>query len=143
MAGLRRVNDGIEPAVELFLRQTLVAVISTVDQKGAPAFGPIWYHWEDGAPICSPPGSLKWRNIQPIPMLLCVLTGGNRLISQLSWRGQFRKPTSALRTGARDGSEIFGKRGKGTEFAEGYKDRSQDVAAFHLVPDRFPNYLKE
>ena len=36
----------------------------------------------------------------------------------------------------------FGK-GNGTEFAEGYKDRSQDVAAFHLVPDRIANYLKE
>ena len=36
----------------------------------------------------------------------------------------------------------FGKE-KGTEFAEDYKDQSENVVAFRLVPDRIANYLKE
>jgi hypothetical protein len=30
----------------------------------------------------------------------------------------------------------------GTEFAEGYKDQSANVAAFRLIPERIANYLK-
>ncbi|MFL2557671.1 MAG: pyridoxamine 5'-phosphate oxidase family protein [Arenicellales bacterium] len=37
-----------DQAVEEFLRQTLVGVISTMDNKGRPRTAPIWFHWENG-----------------------------------------------------------------------------------------------
>ena len=39
----------IDTGINEFLRQTLVAVISTVDKSGRPRSAPIWIHWEDGA----------------------------------------------------------------------------------------------
>ena len=61
-------------AVEEFLRQTLVGVISTVDNKGRPRTAPIWFHWENGAAyMFTDRSSLKWRNIQRNPHAsLCV-----------------------------------------------------------------------
>ncbi len=38
-----------DQAVEEFLRQTLVGVISTIDKNGHPRTAPIWFHWENGA----------------------------------------------------------------------------------------------
>ena len=58
----------IDTYVDEFLRRTLVAVISTVDNSGRPRSAPIWYHWEDGAAyMFTGRNTLKWRNIQRYP----------------------------------------------------------------------------
>ena len=64
----------IETHVDEFLRQTLIAVISTVDRNGRPRSAPIWFHWEDGAVyMFTDRSTLKWRNIQRYPYAsLCV-----------------------------------------------------------------------
>ena len=134
----------IEPAVELFLRQTLVAVISTVDQNRRPRSAPIWYHWEDGAAhMFTARDTLKWRNIQHDPYASLCVDWREPPYQSVILDGpiqETQRPLYELVLGM--AVRYFGK-GKGTEFAEGYKDRSQDVATFHLVPDRIANYLKE
>jgi len=132
-----------DPAVEEFLCQTLVAVISTIDKSGHPRTAPIWFHWENGAAyMFTDRNSLKWRNIQHNPHAsLCVdwrqppyrsviLDG---LIEEVDRPLHELVLMMALR--------YYGKK-VGAEFADGYKDQSDNVAAFRLIPERIANYLK-
>ena len=132
-----------DQAVEEFLRQTLVGVISTIDKNARPRTAPIWFHWENGsAYMFTDRGSLKWRNIQRNPYAsLCVdwreppyrsviLDG---LVEEVSRPLHELVLMMALR--------YYGDK-VGAEFAEGYKDQSANVAAFRLVPERIANYLE-
>ena len=134
----------IDQAVEEFLRQTLVGVISTIDKNGRPRTAPIWFHWENGAAyMFTDRSSLKWKNIQHKPCASLCVDWREPPYQSVILDGpiqETQRPLYELVLGM--AVRYFGK-GKGTEFAEGYKDRSQDVAAFHLVPDRIANYLKE
>ena len=134
----------IDQAVEEFLRQTLVGVISTIDKNGRPRTAPIWFHWENGAAyMFTDRSSLKWKNIQRNPCASLCVDWREPPYQSVILDGpiqETQRPLYELVLGM--AVRYFGK-GKGTEFAEGYKDRSQDVAAFHLVPDRIANYLKE
>ena len=133
----------IDTHVDEFLRQTLVAVISTVDRNGRPRSAPIWFHWEDGAVyMFTDRSTLKWRNIQRYPYAsLCV-----------DWREPPYKSSildGAIEEVGRPLYELvlsmslryYGKE-KGAEFAEEYKNKSENVAVFRLVPERVANYLE-
>ena len=132
-----------DQAVEEFLRQTLVGVISTIDKKGRPRAAPIWFHWENGAAyMFTDRSSLKWRNIQRNPYAsLCVDWREtpyrsvilNGLVEEVDRPLYELVLMMALRY---YGDEV------GAEFAEGYKDQSANVAAFRLVPARIANYLE-
>ena len=132
-----------DQAVEAFLRQTLVGVISTIDKKGHPRTAPIWFQWENGAAyMFTDRSSLKWRNIQRNPYAsLCVdwreppyrsviLDG---LVEEVDRSLYELVLMMALR--------YYGDKA-GAEFAEGYKDQPANVAAFRLVPERIANYLE-
>ena len=133
----------IDTHVDEFLRQTLVAVISTVDRNGRPRSAPIWFHWEDGAVyMFTDRSTLKWRNIQRYPYAsLCV-----------DWREPPYKSSildGAIEEVGRPLYELvlsmalryYGKE-KGAEFAEEYKNKSENVAVFRLVPERVANNLE-
>ena len=132
-----------DQAVEEFLRQTLVGVISTIDKKSRPRAAPIWFHWENGAAyMFTDRSSLKWRNIQRNPYAsLCVDWREppyrsvilNGLVEEVDRPLYELVLMMALRY---YGDEV------GAEFAEGYKDQSANVAAFRLVPERIANYLE-
>ena len=132
-----------DQAVEEFLRQTLVGVISTIDKIARPRTAPIWFHWENGsAYMFTDRSSLKWKNIQRNPYAsLCVdwreppyrsviLDG---LVEEVDRSLYELVLMMALRY---YGDEV------GTEFAQEYKDQSANVAAFRLVPERIANYLE-
>ena len=132
----------IDTHVDEFLRRTLVAVISTVDNSGRPRSAPIWFHWENGAAyMFTGRNTLKWRNIQRCPYAsLCV-----------DWRAPPYK--SIILDGPIDEVErsmyelvlsmalrYYGEE-QGVKFAEDYKHQSTNVAVFRLVPERVTNYL--
>ena len=132
-----------DQAVEEFLRQTLVGVISTIDKKAHPRTAPIWFHWENGSAFMfTGRSSLKWRNIQRNPYAsLCVdwreppyrsviLDG---VVEEVDRPLHELVLMMALR--------YYGDK-VGAEFAEGYKEQSANVAAFRLVPERIANYLE-
>ena len=132
-----------DQAVEEFLRQTLVGVISTIDKKAHPRTAPIWFHWENGsAYMFTDRSSLKWRNIQRNPYAsLCVdwreppyrsviLDG---LVEEVDRSLHELVLMMALR--------YYGDK-VGAEFAEGYKDQSTNVVTFRLAPERIANYLE-
>ena len=133
----------IDTHVDEFLRQTLVAVISTVDRNGRPRSAPIWFHWEDGAVyMFTDRSTLKWRNIQRYSYAsLCV-----------DWREPPYKSIildGAIEEVGRPLYELvlsmalryYGKE-KGAEFAEEYKNKLENVAVFRLIPERVANYLE-
>jgi len=143
----RKIQEAVmiktDQAVEEFLRQTLVGVISTIDKNDHPRTAPIWFHWENGAAyMFTDRNSLKWRNIQHNPHTsLCVdwreppyrsviLDG---LVEEVDRSLYELVLMMALR--------YYGEK-VGTTFAEGYKDQSANVAAFRLIPQRIANYLK-
>ena len=111
MAGQGESMIVIEPAVEAFLDQTLVAVISTIDRAGRPRTAPIWFHWEDGAAyMFTARSSLKWRNIQRYPYAsLCVdWREPPYPINNRGWTDRGSRKI-ALRTCTWDGTQIFRK----------------------------------
>ena len=55
----------IDDKIDSFLRQTLIAVLGTIDQEGNSHLSPIWFHWEDGtAYMFTGRDSVKWRHIE-------------------------------------------------------------------------------
>ena len=64
----------IDPNVDLFLRQTLVAVLGTTNESESPHLVPVWFTWENGAAyMVTDRKSTKWRNILAQPYAsLCV-----------------------------------------------------------------------
>ena len=132
----------IDTRVNEFLSQTLVAVISTIDNSGRPRSAPIWFDWEDGAAyMFTDRSTLKWRNIQRYPYAsLCV-----------DWREPPYK--SIILDGPIEEVErplyelvlsiplrYYGEE-QGVQFSEHYKHQAKNVAVFRLTPDRVANYL--
>ena len=131
-------------AVEEFLRQKLVGVISTIDNKGRPRTAPIWFHWENGAAyMFTDRNSLKWKNIQRNSCAsLCV-----------DWREPPYKSVildGVIEENDRSLYELVLMMARryygdevGTEFAEGYRNEEANVAVFRLIPERIANYLEK
>jgi len=144
MAGQGESMIVIEPAVEAFLNQTLVSVISTIDRVGRPRTAPIWFHWEDGAAyMFTARSSLKWRNIQRYPFASLCVDWREPPYRSIIVDGRIEEIERSLYELVLGMAlRYFGKE-KGVEFAEDYKDQSANVAAFRLVPERIANYLKE
>jgi PPOX class probable F420-dependent enzyme len=64
----------IDPDIDLFLRQTLVAVLGTRNGSQSPHLAPVWFTWENGsAYMVTGRKSTKWRNLLAQPYAsLCV-----------------------------------------------------------------------
>ena len=131
----------IPTRIDEFLSQTLVAVISTVDADGSPRSAPIWYHWEDGAAyMFTGRRTLKWRNIMRNPVAsLCV-----------DWREPpYRSvildgPAEEVQRPLYDlvlsmAVRYYGEE-EGRDFAEGYREQSDDTVIFRLTPTRIADY---
>ena len=127
--------------IDVFLSQTLVAVISTVDSEGRPRSAPIWYHWEDGAAyMFTGRRTLKWRNIARSPVAsLCV-----------DWREPpYRSvildgPVEEVQRSLYDlvlamAVRYYGEE-EGRAFAEGYREQSESTVIFRLTPTRIADY---
>lgn len=134
----------IDGKVDSFLRQTLVAVLGTIDRRGNPHLSPIWFSWEDGnAYMFTGRDSVKWRNIASRPYAsLCIdrrdppyaavilsgpVTEADRPVYNLIL-------SMALR--------YYGEK-MGREFADNYKDNPPGVLAFGLRPERVISTLEE
>ena len=134
----------LDQSVEEFLRQTLVGVISTIDEKGRPRTAPIWFHWENRAAyIFTDRSTLKWRNIQRNRYApLCVDWREPPYKSVILDGGIEEDDRSLYELVLMMARRYYGD-DVGPEFAEGYKDQAANVAVFRLIPDRIANYLEK
>ena len=132
----------IDPRVDQFLSQTHVAVISTAGADGAPRSAPIWYAWEDGAAyMFTGRRTLKWRNLLRDPRAsLCVdwREPPYKSVILSGYAEEVQRPlydlvlSMAIRYYGED---------EGRAFAEGYREQSDDVVVFRLIPTRVADYL--
>ena len=132
----------IDTHVEEFLRRTLVAVISTVDNSGRPRSAPIWFHWEDGAAyMFTSRNTLKWRNIQRYPYASLCVDWREPPYKSIILDGSIEEVKRPLYELVLLMALRYYGREEGAKFAEDYKDQSKNVAVFRLVPERVANYL--
>ncbi|MGE3961829.1 MAG: pyridoxamine 5'-phosphate oxidase family protein [Dehalococcoidia bacterium] len=130
----------ITPEVDAFLRETRVAVIATIDERGRPRTAPIWFLWDgsEGAPILfTSRQTKKWRNLEANPQVsLCVdhreppyaaviLDGRVEEVSGRSLYDDVRRMAVAYYGDA-----------EGVAFAERYRGDRPDIAHFRIVPER-------
>ena len=134
----------IDTHVDEFLRQTLVAVISTVDRHSRPRSAPIWFHWENGAAyMFTGRNTLKWRNIQRCPYASLCVDWREPPYKSIILDGPIEEVERPLYELALSMALRYYGEEQGVKFAEGYKDQSKTVAVFRLVPERVANYLDE
>ena len=130
--------------VDEFLSQTLVAVISTVDGEGGPRSAPIWYQWEDGAAyMFTGRGTLKWRNIMRNPVAsLCVdwREPPYRSVVLDGTVEEVQRPLYDLVLAM--AVRYYGEE-EGRDFAEGYREQSEDTVIFRLTPTRIADYTSD
>ena len=134
----------IDTHIDEFLRRTLVAIISTVDNSGRPRSAPIWFHWEDGAAyMFTGRNTLKWRNIQLYPYASLCVDWREPPYKSIILDGSIEEVERPLYELVLLMALRYYGREEGTKFAEDYKDQSKNVAVFRLVPERVANYLNE
>ena len=134
----------IDTHVDEFLRRTLVAVISTVDNSGRPRSAPIWFHWEDGAAyMFTGRNTLKWRNIQRYPYASLCVDWREPPYQSIILDGSIEEVERPLYELVLLMALRYYGREEGAKFAEDYKNQSKNVAVFRLVPERVANYLDE
>ena len=132
----------IDTYVDEFLRRTLVAVISTVDNSGRPRSAPIWFHWEDGAAyMFTGRNTLKWRNIKLYPYASLCVDWREPPYKSIILDGSIEEVERPLYELVLLMALRYYGREEGAKFAENYKDQSKNVAVFRLVPERVANYL--
>ena len=132
----------IDTHVDEFLRQTLVAVISTVDKSGRPRSAPIWFHWENGAAyMFTDRNTLKWRNIQHHSYASLCVDWREPPYKSIILDGPIEEVKRPLYELALSMALRYYGEEQGAKFAEDYKGQSKNVAVFRLVPERVANYL--
>ena len=132
----------IDTHIDEFLRQTLVAVISTVDKSGRPRSAPIWLHWEDGAAyMFTDRNTLKWQNMQRYPYASLCVDWREPPYKSIILDGPIEEVERPLYELALSMALRYYGEEQGEKFAEHYKDQSKNVAVFRLVPERVANYL--
>ena len=130
-----------DQVVEEFLRQTLVGVISTIDNKGRPRTAPIWFHWENGAAyMFTDRGSLKWRNIQRNPHASLCVDWREPPYKSVILDGVIEEVDRSLYELVLMMALRYYGDEAGNEFAQGYRNQKTKVAVFRLVPHRIANF---
>lgn len=124
--------------IDAFLRQPLIAVLSTVDGEGHPRSAPVWFHWEDGcAYLFTRRKSLKWRNLLARPYAALCVDQRTPPYSGVVLDGPVEalEDPARLHELARRMAVAYYGAVKGAAFAERYRDNPNTVL-FRLQPVR-------
>ena len=127
--------------VDEFLSQTLVGVIGTVDAGGRPRSAPIWYQWEDGAAyMFTGRRTLKWRNITRNPVASLCVDWREPPYRSVILDGTVEEVQRSLYDLVLSMAVRYYGEEEGREFAEGYREQSEDTVIFRLTPTRIADY---
>ena len=134
----------INPRVDDFLIQTQVAVISTLGADGAPRSAPIWYSWEGGAAyMFTGRRTLKWRNLLRDPRASLCVDWREPPYKSVILSGRVEEVERPLYDLVLSMAIRYYGESEGRAFAEGYREQSEDVVVFRLIPTRVADYLGE
>ncbi len=127
-----------------FLKQTEVAVISTIDEFGRPRSAPIWFLWEDGAAyMFTARHSLKWRNLQIRAYASLCVDRREPPYSSVVMDGPVQETDRPLYELVLAMALRYYGEEKGRSFAEGYRDESPRVVAFKLSPRYIASFTSD
>ncbi len=124
-------------ALDAFLAQPLVAVLSTVDERGRPRSTPVWFHWREGAAwMFTARTSRKWRNLLARPYAsLCVDTRTPPYAAAiLNGLVEAVEDPALLHELVRVMARSYYGEERGSAFAERYRD-SPGTVLFRLSPE--------
>lgn len=125
----------VDQKIEEFLKRTLIAVISTVDEEGRPRAAPIWFHWEDGAAyMFTGRDTLKWRNIQRYPHASLCVDWREPPYKAVLMDGPVEEVDRSLYELTLSMALRYYGEEEGQAFANNYKDEPKNVVAFKLTP---------
>ena len=130
--------------LDSFLKQTLVAVIGTVDPAGRPRSAPIWFHWEDGAAyMFTSRRTLKWRNLQAMPHASLCVDKREPPYESVIMDGPVEEVDRPLFDLVLSMALRYYGEEKGRAFAEGYREHRAGVVAFRLSPRHIASFVSE
>ena len=130
--------------LEGFLKQTLVAVISTVDLAGRPRSAPIWFEWEDGAAFMfTNRRTLKWKNIQANPHASLCMDKREPPYESVIVDGPVEEVDRPLYDLVLSMARRYYGEEKGRAFGEGYRGQHPEVAIFKVTPRHIASYLSD
>ena len=129
---------------EEFLKQSEVAVISTVDEFGRPRSAPIWFQWEDGAAyMFTARRTLKWRNLRVRPYASLCVDKREPPYSSVVMDGPVQETDRPIYELVFSMALRYYGEEKGRSFAEGYRDKSPRVVAFKLSPRHIATFTSD
>ena len=124
---------------DVFLRETHVAVLATLDRDGAPHAAPIWYLYEDGTFVMiTGRASRKARNLRRRPDATLVIDRRSLPYYAVMVRGRAEIGPAP----PRDLHRRMAVRYLGDELGREYHERrySEDAVTIRLVPERLVEY---
>lgn len=133
----------IDPKVDSFLRQTVVAVLGTISDTGPPQLTPMWFAWEDdGVYMFTSRTSTKWRNIQVRPYgSLCVDRRDTPYVSVIVSGTIAEVDRPVYEVVSSMALRYYGEI-EGQKFADKYKDNPSYSVALRLTPQNIVHNFK-
>lgn len=131
----------VTPEVDVFLRETRVGVIATIDANGHPRTTPIWFLWDDGAAyLFTGRKTVKWRNLLVNPHVSLCVDHRTPPYASVILDGAVEEVTPSmgrsLYEDVRRMAVAYYGLTEGEAFAEGYRGDRPGVAHFRIVPER-------
>jgi PPOX class probable F420-dependent enzyme len=132
------VSAEVTPVIDAFMRETRVAVISTVDGRGHPRSAPVWFLWDGTAPVLfTSRTSLKWRNLEAQPYASLCVDERDESYESVIIDGRVEEVADRdLFDDVLAMSLAYWGEERGRAFAEGYRGERPDIAHFRIVPGR-------
>ena len=128
--------------LDAFLAQPLVAVLSTVDDRGRPRSTPVWFHWREGAAwMFTARTSLKWRNLLTRPYASLCVDARTPPYAAAILNGPvepIEDPALLHELVASMARGYYGE-ARGAAFAERYRE-SPGTVLFRLTPERVTSW---
>jgi len=127
----------IDRNVDVFLLETRVAVLATVQATGAPLLTPIWFTWSEGsAHMFTKRSSSKWRNIEMRPHAALCVDHKHPPYRTVTLYGTIREVHEPFYDVIHAMAVRYYGQKLGAEFARPYLNNPPETVLFKLTPDR-------
>ena len=127
----------IDQQTDLFLQQTRVAILGTINHDGSPLLSPMWFTWENSVVnMITRRSSVKWRNLQTRPLASLCVDDRNIPYAAVILSGPIMEIRAPIYEFIGSMARRYLGETNGLEFAEPYKNNSDSSVVFQLTPER-------
>ncbi|MEE2701027.1 MAG: TIGR03618 family F420-dependent PPOX class oxidoreductase [Chloroflexota bacterium] len=127
----------IDQQTDLFLQQTRVAVLGTINNGGSPLLSPMWFTWENNVvTMITRRSSIKWRNLRTRPFASLCVDDRNAPYAAVILSGSITEIRAPIYEFIESMARRYLGETNGLEFAEPYKNNSDSSVVFQLTPEQ-------